>query len=434
MDKGRIIGAIMLLAVTAGAIGISARQAAAEAARQAAAYEALLDTAPVAQVVGEPVSPNGRFEVRTVGESDLYISGVRIPEALQIVDTETGEVVWEDTGYVSQSALWSPGNNLVAIACGARTWGTVRVVNTAYWTTWEFTLPDGSPIPEYTFLPEDWGRWLDMDTLLVTVGRGGDAGAQHTYRCSLRPDEDGTLTGSVLEQTTEILPGSYDFDHDGSPETVEVVTVLDPETVGASAWYELRVHDGDGTTLWSATAGLSHAGWRSFFACTVDGADCLLTYDPAVYQGSAAYAYELLSLENGVLTLLRQGSVEFDIDAGILDFDPEAIAALLEEASGVRPGGAGASMRTEGQEGSGRADLFTGHGGTRRPGQVPGDVSCLPGADVSCGLCHFEKPPGRRGRGAPVLCEAGGAGGAPSRRPRPADAEPGGDGGGAQGH
>lgn len=335
MDKGRIIGAIMLLAVTAGAIGISARQAAAEAARQAAAYEALLDTAPVAQVEGETVSPNGRYEIRTVGESGLYISGVRIPEALQIVDTETGEVVWEDTGYVSQSALWSPGNNLVAIACGARTWGTVRVVNTAYWTTWEFTLPDGSPIPEYTFLPEDWGRWLDMDTLLVTVGQGGDAGAQHTYRCSLRPDEDGTLTGSVLEQTTEILPGSYDFDHDGSPETVEVVTVLTPETPYFPAWYDLVVRTADGAVLWTEEdLALAHAGWGSVFACTVDGADCLLTYDPAMYQGSAAYAYELLSLENGVLTLLRQGSVEFDIDAGILDFDPEAIAAFLEEVHG----------------------------------------------------------------------------------------------------
>ena len=335
MDKGRIIGAIMLLAVTAGAIGISARQAAAEAARQAEAYEALLDTLPLAQLEGEPVSANGRFEVRTVGESGLYISGVRIPEALQIVDTETGEVVWEDTGYVSQSALWSPGNNLVAIACGARTWGTVRVVNTAYWTTWEFTLPDGSPIPEYTFLPEDWGRWLDMDTLLVTVGQGGDAGAQHTYRCSLRPDEDGTLTGSVLEQTTEILPGSYDFDRDGSPETVEVVTVLTPETPYFPAWYDLVVRTADGAVLWTEEdLALAHAGWGSVFACTVDGADCLLTYDPAVYQGSAAYAYELLSLENGVLTLLRQGSVEFDIDAGILDFDPEAIAAFLEEVHG----------------------------------------------------------------------------------------------------
>lgn len=333
MDKGRIIGAIMLLAVTAGAIGLSARQAA-EAARQAEAYEAFLDTLPLAQLEGEPVSPNGRYEIRTVGESDLAVSGVRVPETLQLVNTQTGAVVWEDMGYPYQSVSWSPGNNLAAIACGGRTWRAVTVVSTAWGTTWDFTLPDGSPIPEYTFLPEDWGRWLDMDTLLVTVGQGGDAGAQHTYRCFLRPREDGTLTGSVLEQTTEVLPGSYDFDRDGAPETVEAVTVLDPERLGTSAWYELRVHDGDGTPLWSATAGLSHAGWRSFFACTVDGADCLLTYDPTVYQGSAAYAYELLSLENGVLTLLRQGSVEFDIDAGILDFDARAIAAFLEEVHG----------------------------------------------------------------------------------------------------
>lgn len=93
MDKGRIIGAIMLLAVTAGAIGYTASRQAAEQAEEEAAYQALLDAAPAAEVVGEPVSPNGRFEVRTVGESDLWISGVRIPEALQIVDTETGEVV-----------------------------------------------------------------------------------------------------------------------------------------------------------------------------------------------------------------------------------------------------------------------------------------------------------------------------------------------------
>lgn len=339
MDKGRIIGAIMLLAVTAGAIGYTASRQAAEQAEEEAAYQALLDAAPAAEVVGEPVSPNGRFEVRTVGESDLWISGVRIPEALQIVDTKSGEVMWEDSGYVSQSALWSPGNNLVAIACGARTWGTVRVVNTTYWTTWEFTLPDGSPIPEYTFLPEDWGQWLDPDTLLVTVGQGGDAGAQHTYRCSIWPDPDKeeALTGSVLEQTTEVLPGSYDFDRDGAPEIVEVVTVLDPESAGASAWYELRVTDGDGTPLWSDTAGLAHAGWRSFFACTVDGEDCLLTYDPAMYQGGAGYAYELFSLEGGVLTLLRHGDVQFDVNFGSpshVSFDPEAIAAFLEEVHG----------------------------------------------------------------------------------------------------
>ena len=193
MERGRILGAVLLAAVTAGAIGYAASRQAEERAAEEAAYQAYLDALPLAEAEGETCSPNGRFQVRTAGESDLWIGGVRIPEALEIVDTETGEVRWEDAGYVRQSVLWSPGNNLVVMACGARTWGTVYVVSTAFWTTWEFTLPDGTSIPDYTFLPEDWGRWLDENTLLVTVGQGGDAGEQHTYRCILRPGEDGTF-------------------------------------------------------------------------------------------------------------------------------------------------------------------------------------------------------------------------------------------------
>lgn len=333
MEKGRILGAVLLLAVTAGAIAVSAQQAAEEAA-----YQAYLHTLPLAQLEGEGLCPGGRFRVRTAGESDLAVSGVRVPETLQLVNTQTGAVVWEDMGYPYQSVSWSPGNNLAAIAYGGRTWQAVTVVSTAWGTTWDFTLPDGSPIPEYTFLPEDWGRWLDPDTLLVTVGQGGDAGEQHTYRCTIRPDEDGTLTGSVLEQTTEILPGSYDFDRDGAPETVEVVTLWDQADGRCTeAWYELRVTDGDGAALWTQELALAHVGWGSVFACTVAGADCLLEYRPWMGQGNAGYSYTLFSLENGVLTLLRQGSVEFDINFGTSEhhaFDARAIAAFLEEVHG----------------------------------------------------------------------------------------------------
>lgn len=333
MEKGRILGAIMLLAVTAGAIAVSAQQAAEEAA-----YQAYLDALPLAQLEGEGLCPGGQFQVRTVGESDLAVSGVRVPETLQLVNTQTGAVVWEDMGYPYQSVSWSPGNNLAAIAYGGRTWRAVTVVSTAWGTTWEFTLPDGSPIPEYTFLPEDWGQWMDMDTLLVTVGQGGDAGAQHTYRCSLRPDEEGTLSGFVMEETSEILPGSYDFDRDGAPETVEVVTLWDQaDGQRAEAWYELRVTDGDGAVLWVRELALAHVGWGSVFACTVDGADCLLEYRPWIGQGNAGYSYALFSLEGGEETILREGSVEFDINFGTSEhhaFDAQAIAAFLEEVHG----------------------------------------------------------------------------------------------------
>lgn len=231
MQKEQILGMFVLLAVTAAVI-LGARPWLTEqtdASAEEAAYAELLANTPAAELEGETVSPNGRLEMQTAGRSDLYVSGMVLPEAIQIMDRETGEVKWEDQGYLWQSVSWSPENALVALAYGGRTWTAVKVISTAYWTSWDFSLPDGSPIPEYTFLPEDWGEWLDAETLLLTVGRGGDREEQHTYRChvNFRSNE---ISGSVQEQITELLPGDYDFDHDGEPETVELVTVLTPET------------------------------------------------------------------------------------------------------------------------------------------------------------------------------------------------------------
>ena len=84
-----------------------------------------------------------------------------------------------------------------------------------------------------------------------------------------------------MEQTTEILPGNYDFDHDGELETLELVTVLTPEDAPAfPAWYELRLKRPDGSLLWSQEAGLYHAGWTSVFSLKLDGQDYLLRYTP----------------------------------------------------------------------------------------------------------------------------------------------------------
>ena len=208
----------------------------------------------------------------------------------------------------------------------------------AYGDTRAFTLPDGSPIPEYEFLPEDWGTWPDMDTLLLTVGRGGDAGEPHTYRCTVRMNQDGTLSGSALEQTTEVLSEDYDFDHDGMPETTELVTVLTPETDYYPAWYILQVIRQDGVELWSAGAHPSHAGWTSVFACKIDGEDYLLQYEPEMYQGWAEYAYELWAFDgNGQAYTSDNRSVTFDINFGREEhqFDPEAIAGFFWELRGL---------------------------------------------------------------------------------------------------
>lgn len=368
MQKQQVMGLFILLAASAAVIGSAqlwtVEKAEAAPPQQETTYEEILANTPTAPVEGETISPNGRFEVRAEGRSGLCVSGVVPPETLQILDRKTGEVKWEDQGWVTQSVLWSPANNLVALAYGGRTWTAVKIISTAYWTSWEFTLPDGSPIPEYTFLPEDWGEWLDMDTLLLTVGRGGDAGEQHTYRCVVHAGEDVT-TGSTMEQTTEILPGNYDFDHDGELETLELVTVLTPEDEPAfPAWYELRLKRPDGSLLWSQEAGLYHAGWTSVFSLKLDGQDYLLRYTPAVGQSYYAYAYQLFSLDStGKKMMLQENSVEFDMmfDSEMHhSFDPAAIAVFLREVhdyldnstlllttegSQFRTGGSGADFR-----------------------------------------------------------------------------------------
>lgn len=301
MQKQQVIGLFALLAATAAVIGAAqfwtAEQAETAPLGQEVTYEEIPANTPTAQVEGETISPNGRFEVRAEGRSDLYVSGVVTPEKLQVVDRETGEVKWEDQGWVTQSALWSPDSDYFALAYGGRTWQAVRVIETDTWTSWDFALPDGSAIPEYTFLPEDWGAWedtiMDENSFRVTVGYG-DGAEPAVYRCFFHM-EDGALTGDSYEESVEVLPGDYDFDHDGEADMVELAATYDhaegeKKAVGQ---YVLTVRKADGTTLWSTSAHWAHSGWTSMFACKVDGQDFLLQYEPEMWQGWADYSFKL---------------------------------------------------------------------------------------------------------------------------------------------
>ena len=301
MRKQQVIGLFVLLATTAAVIGAAqfwtAKQAETAPSGQEMTYEEIPANTPTAQVEGETISPNGRFEVRAEGRSDPYVSGVVTPEKLQVVDRETGAVKWEDQGWVTQSALWSPDSHYFALAYGGRTWQAVRVIETDTWTSWDFALPDGSAIPEYTFLPEDWGAWedtiMDENSFRVTVGYG-DGVEPAVYRCFFRM-EDGALTGDSYEESVEVLPGDYDFDHDGEADTVELATTYDhmEDEKKAVGQYVLTVRKADGTKLWSTSAHWAHPGWTSVFACKVDGQDYLLQYEPEMWQGWADYSYKL---------------------------------------------------------------------------------------------------------------------------------------------
>lgn len=178
--------------------------------------------------------------------------------------------------------------------------------------------------------------WQSEGSLDLTIGRGGDGEEKKYYTCAVAV-HDGTLKGNVWEERHETLPGSYDFDHDGEPEIVELVTVLvvGDEAQNAVGWYELRVRTGDNRLYWNRSCYTAHVGWGSYFACRVDGEDYLLRYEPAMFQGFATYAYQLFSLSGaGEEEVFREGGVEFDINFDSPmhgSFDPETIAAFLEE-------------------------------------------------------------------------------------------------------
>lgn len=196
---------------------------------------------------------------------------------------------------------------------------------------------------------------VGIAVLAVAAAAATALGAWQAERGETFPDDG-------LTRTVEVLPGQYDFDGDGTAETVEILTVTAPD--GTNAWYELRVLDG-GDVLWSRQAGLPHAGWTSLFACRWQGRDCLLDYSPWVSMGSACFQYSIFTLDRaGEAQPLRSDSVSFslpagewgleDLDGAVADFLTEVHGflegsdLLLTTEGGVfRSGGSGADFRDD---------------------------------------------------------------------------------------
>ena len=107
---------------------------------------------------------------------------------------------------------------------------------------------------------------------------------------------------------------------------------------GAGLRVELR-DESSGKLFWSEEGYYSHAGWNAVFLCTLDGKDYLLRYNPYGNQGLYGYSYQLFTLtRDGKEQVARENHVEFDVNFGSpvhQSFDPEAIAAFMDEINGL---------------------------------------------------------------------------------------------------
>lgn len=333
MEKGRLAGILALAVITAVTVGAEYPRMAAQR-QEAAECQTLLET----PVEGNAISPDGRYQLR---QTDAGGDGEAVPsmETVQLVNAGTGEILWEESGDYETSALWSPKGTYVALSQRQRACGSVTVVETETFTSRQVPLPVDVESAEYAWISAE--EWVDSDTLRIRCRDTREGGEGTLYRWSLCPEGE-LQAGTFLKETTEILPGNYDFDHDGVPETTELMTVGEPSG-GSVAWYELHIAGGAGAAdaprpLFDGTLALQHPGWGSFIAVTVEGKDNFLMFAPVMYQGFATYWYELISFrEDGSADLLDREEVSFDLSFGREghQFDAEAIAGFFWKLRGI---------------------------------------------------------------------------------------------------
>lgn len=122
-----------------------------------------------------------------------------------------------------------------------------------------------------------------------------------------------------------------DLDGDGAAE--QITADLSALTHDGTA--RLRLLDAGGEPLCElGEIGLAHVGWRTLALCELDGRTYLLEYSPAMFQGEAAYRYELDELYDGVFRVIEQGSVAFSANPGkAADNDAEAMRRFQQRAN-----------------------------------------------------------------------------------------------------
>ncbi|MBD5493811.1 MAG: hypothetical protein HDR12_05380, partial [Lachnospiraceae bacterium] len=135
------------------------------------------------------------------------------------------------------------------------------------------------------------------------------------------------------DDASDDVPLTFDLNRNGKTEEVCLIDIDDGQG------QDLQILENNGLLFYKVGYFVPKdvnygQGSASMFLCTLDGEDYLLNYQPAIYQGVCIYSYELFTLVDYKKTTVQRNRVYFDINFGSgnnNDFDPEAIAAFMDE-------------------------------------------------------------------------------------------------------
>ena len=145
------------------------------------------------------------------------------------------------------------------------------------------------------------------------------------------PDGD----GGTLEREINLLPRHewyFDLDGDGRDERLTIEETRLDNSADASP---VRLYDADGALLEElGYAGQAHAGWATYALVNLDSGTYLMSYEPTMYQGEAAYRYRLMELRGGRLEEQTSAEVSFSANPGA-ENDLAAVAEFQRRTNDV---------------------------------------------------------------------------------------------------
>ena len=207
--------------------------------------------------------------------------------------------------------------------------------------------PGGWRITSLTLNEEkcDTGKRIDCYTLRAHTDNGQNeltadlffpydqTGGRRSYDTLNYAEVTGEICGYPLAPNTQDGPAvtqlewTPDLNRNGVPEELRLTEL--------EGGLRLDILE-NGTVIHSEEGYFAHAGYTSIFLCTLEGEDYLLFYFPTMYHGDCSYSYQLVTLENGTPTVVRENSIAFTINFNHPlypdpHFDPAEIAAFMEE-------------------------------------------------------------------------------------------------------